>query len=830
MQKSRFRFFSSGTLFGIFGFAIVFLIIGIMLVYRMDILLSDYAVNQTKQRAEALSELAAEKLNTELENLSFIAAMIEAAPDEIREILPMVYDEKGQIRQGLLTIDGGAVYGNSLSARDYPGIVRSFRGNKVISFVEGKGVLFSCPVFHNKKIRYVLYRLCTIDALEDRFSISCYDNLGKMLVTTRDGQIIVPFAQDKKEDVEFYQSKEIQECYQSMHREMEISVTAAKRFLTDKGDMILFEAEVPDTDFLVAGFVPRNVASEGIFGIMFLVMIVFGMLILLVLVGGIYLRTASVKMKESEELREAKEAAEAASKAKSNFLANMSHEIRTPINAVLGMDELILRETNEKKTKEYAANIQRAGNTLLSLINDVLDFSKIEAGKMELVPGEYDLSLLIVDLVNMIEPRLEAKKLQFFTKIDEEIPRYLFGDHMKIKQCILNILTNAVKYTNQGGVHLSILLKEREEDTVVLKICVEDTGIGIKKEDIKRLFDAFERMDEKQNRAIEGTGLGMNIVQRLLGMMDSSLEVESVYGRGSSFSFTIRQKVVREEKVGNFKTAASQSAADAGRYRQSFTAPDAKILIVDDSVMNLEVVKGLLQETQILADTAESGVEALELMQEKEYDLLFFDHMMPGMDGIELLHHLKEDKENRNCEKPCIILTANAVYGVREEYLSEGFDDYMSKPIDGKALEKLIMKYLPKDKVHSVVGEPEEPGGKETWQETFHPEGFEDIDTETGIANCGSLEAYRQILTVFYEEIETHAEKLDKLYESENWEGYAIEVHALKSSARIIGAAVLGEKAQKLETAAKEKDSFYIREHHREVMEDYRGFLKLKHA
>ena len=836
MTKSRFRFLNSAVALVIMGFMIILPIVGIMLFHRMDTLLINYAGNQVQKRAETLSELASQKLHSELEHLGHFASLIEEKPEDAEIVMQMLAQEKGTNQEGLITIDGNAICGKALSIMDHPGIQISFRGKAAITFVEGKGLLFSCPVFHGTNIRYVIYRLCPVDTLEERFSISCYENLGKVLVAARDGQIIVPFDRSDKEDVAFYQSEEIQKDYLSMHREMELSVAVAKRFRTERGEMFLFEAEVPGTNFLAVGFVPREVAVEGINRISYLVTFVFGLLMLLVLIGGIYLTSAAVKIKESKELREAKAAAEEASRAKSNFLANMSHEIRTPINAVLGMDEMILRETGEAKTRQHAINIQRAGNTLLSLINDVLDFSKIEAGKMELVPADYDFAVMLADLTDMIRPRIEGKGLQFFLEIDEQIPRYLYGDPVRLKQCILNILTNAVKYTKQGGVHLSVSAKGKTEEMVELSVRVEDTGVGIKKEDIERLFTAFERIDEKQNRNIEGTGLGMNIVKHLLTMMDSSLEVQSEYGRGSVFSFSVRQKITGEGVIGDFKSAAQIVAEKESKHHRSFTAPGALVLIVDDSEMNLEVARGLLEETEISVDTVLSGAEALELMDSRTYDVLLFDHMMPEMDGIELLHMLRKWTDNPNHEKPCIILTANAVSGAKEKYLEEGFDNYLSKPVKGRALEEMLMKYLPADKVFleseiseaedaenfPAAGSEEEPLSEKAWYD-----GLEGIDGAAGLGNCGSEKTYKQVAGVFYKTLEDCADELDAFFKKEDWSSYRIKVHALKSSANTIGARKLGEDAKRMEQAAKEEDAFYIREHHDSLLTDYRKYREV---
>ena len=409
-----------------------------------------------------------------------------------------------------------------------------------------------------------------------------------------------------------------------------------------------------------------------------------------------------------EELQEQKEIADHANAAKSRFLANMSHEIRTPINAVLGMDEMILRESREKEIRSYAENIMSAGKTLLSLINDILDLSKVEEGKMEIIPVQYELSSLLNDLENMIRDRAAKKGLVFQNEVCEEIPHLLFGDEIRIRQCVINLLTNAVKYTEAGSVTMKVTFEKKDEKHILLGFSVEDTGMGMKKEDLEKLFAPFQRIEEKRNRSIEGTGLGMSIVRQLLSLMDSELTVESEYGKGSVFTFSVEQEVVKWEEIGDYSKRFREVNSESGAYQELFHAPDAKILVVDDTEMNLTVIQSLLKKTQIHIDTAGSGKEALALASKDSYDAVFIDHMMPDMDGIETLQHLREIAENR--ETPAVALTANAVSGAREMYLSAGFTDYLSKPVDGEKLEKMLYDLLPKEKLkkaEEVVKTPE---------------------------------------------------------------------------------------------------------------------------
>ena len=402
-----------------------------------------------------------------------------------------------------------------------------------------------------------------------------------------------------------------------------------------------------------------------------------------------------VRLREKKKLEDELKIAEETSKAKTSFLSNMSHEIRTPINTVLGMDEMILRECTDNTILSYATNIKKSGTILLQLINDILDFSKIEAGKMELVASNYTIKDMVSDLHTMIMVRAKEKNLTLNVVLNPKIPSVLFGDEMKIKQCIINLLTNAVKYTNEGSVTFSVDFSKADDEHIILKISVSDTGIGILPQDMKKIFSPFERVDLNRNRSIEGAGLGMSIVKQLLTMMESKLQVQSVYGKGSEFSFAIKQKVVSWSESGEFAVSGAVSEGKKTAYKELFHAPDAHVLIVDDVELNRAVMVALLKNTQVQVDTAASGTEMLDLTNGKIYDVIFLDHRMPGMDGVEALHAMKSSNQNLNRHSPCIALTANVYEGVRDVYLKAGFDDYLSKPVNTADLEAMLMKYLP---------------------------------------------------------------------------------------------------------------------------------------
>ena len=400
----------------------------------------------------------------------------------------------------------------------------------------------------------------------------------------------------------------------------------------------------------------------------------------------------------TRQLISLKEEAERANAAKSIFLAHMSHEIRTPINAVLGMNEMILRESCSDTIKDYARNIQNAGKILLSIINDILDLSKIESGQMEIVEKDYHLGKMLIDIENMVTMRAEENSLALHIQANPMLPETLHGDEQRIKQCIINFLTNSLKYTREGQVTLQVDFTDKDKDTIDLRITVTDTGIGIEEDKLAILFEPFVRLDRSKNEHIEGTGLGLSITKKLIDRMEGRLSVESVYGRGSVFSFTLPQKVAGPDLLGDYKEKLRR-VAERESAREEFTAPGARILAVDDNRVNITVARGLLRRLKVQFDSATSGQECLDKFAKNDYDIILLDHMMPVMDGVQTLHRMQETERFRQNAPAVIAMTANAVIGAREKYLEEGFTDYLSKPIDHKSLEEMIRAYLPEEMI-----------------------------------------------------------------------------------------------------------------------------------
>lgn len=514
--------------------------------------------------------------------------------------------------------------------------------------------------------------------------------------------------------------------------------------------------------------------------------------------------------------------AEAANMAKSSFLANMSHEIRTPINAILGMNEMILRKEKDPAIRGYAGNIQASGNSLLSIVSDVLDISKIESGKLEIIPVDYEVNSLISDCCNMAAGRAKAKELELLVECADNVPMKLCGDETHIRQIIMNLLTNAVKYTEKGTVKL-IVSGRFTDGGFVLKVDVSDTGIGIAEENLPQLFTQFQRFDLQRNRNIEGTGLGLSIVKRLCDLMSGTITARSVLGSGSTFTVELPQKVVDSTPCGGVNL--NYSAGAEHEYHHSFEAPEAKILAVDDLPVNLLVIANLLKETRIKIDTAGSGRECLDKCSQQKYDLILMDHMMPEMDGVQTFEKLHGDKSSPNFETPVIMLTANALAGMREQYMDVGFADYVSKPVRGAKLEEAIRRNLPESLIKPAS--PEIPAEAVSTE----PSGFADICSAVPELNvnaalqycCGSAELLNDLLHDFTEN--DHFSDLKAAFEEKRWEDYRRHAHSLKSTSLMIGLTGLSERARASELALKGSCTEFAELNHDSLIEEYSALL-----
>lgn len=516
-----------------------------------------------------------------------------------------------------------------------------------------------------------------------------------------------------------------------------------------------------------------------------------------------------------DELIEMRQKADMANSAKSDFLANMSHEIRTPMNAITGFAELCMREQDYR----YASDIKAAAKNLISIINDILDISKIEAGKLELVSSVYDTEDMLGDVISIIYMQLDEKEgVDFKVDIDKRLPKRMYGDEVRIKQILINLLNNAVKFTKTGTISFTVRELSRSGDKISLMFKVADTGIGIKKEDISKLFTNFQQVDTKKNREIEGTGLGLSISKNLISMMDGSITVESEYGKGSTFTTVIWQKVSDFTAITGTAAVAAAPQSDDGEKALTISAPNAKVLIVDDNKVNLNVTSHILSMYGINAAAAESGKEAIAKINSEYYDLVFMDHMMPELDGVDTTKIIRSQGDAYSKELPIVALTANAVSGAKEMFLESGFNDFISKPIQLPQLEKILAEWLPKQMVTYVDAKKNAGGnsmslldiisvGDEADGEREEEFIIPDIDVEAGLALCGnSTDAYLAVLKTFMETAPESIERIERFSRDRNYKDYVTEVHGLKSSALAIGAKGLSEMARQLEMAGRGED------------------------
>ncbi|MBO5165601.1 MAG: response regulator [Lachnospiraceae bacterium] len=518
-----------------------------------------------------------------------------------------------------------------------------------------------------------------------------------------------------------------------------------------------------------------------------------------------------------EQIREEKRKAEEANDAKSVFLSNMSHEIRTPMNAIVGMTEIMLRTELDVKQKEYLHSIKSSGNALIAIVNDILDISKIEAGKMELIDATYDIYAIFNDLQKIIENRIGEKPIELQYDIDKELPRYLYGDGLRIRQVIINLLSNAVKFTEEGYVKLTVYVEDRTADKLIMAIAVEDTGQGIKEEDMPKLFDAFEQVDVMKNRGKGGTGLGLSISSQLIVMMGGKLEVCSVYGAGSKFFFSIPQGIVSD---------AEEKMEEEQEENLHFIAPEAKILIADDNIINRKVAVQLLEPLQMQISTADNGQKALEMIQQNEYHMVLMDHMMPVLDGVEATRRLRALDGEYYQKLPVIALTANAMKEAEKQFYEVGMNGFIAKPIDLQHMYRLIYKWLPEELIIRQQKPKKEKVETEKVVTAFNFEPA-DIDIAEGIKNTGSPKFFESLLGDFYQMIDSKSLKIEKCLADNMIRDYTIEVHALKNTARMIGAMQLSQEFLRLEELGNAEDRETLLKETPDVLAHYRKYKEI---
>ena len=813
---------------------------GVFIQQRIVDMLNKAAEHSVARQTEDLSMLAGERFRRFLTPLQTAAKHLSEHEEDKEDMLKMLAQQNPQGQAGLIDFQHHTL-GRSVSGSSFSRLQLAFHGNTIIDYNPDIGILLAVPVIYGENVRYVLYQVYPTSMLPQLFALSDYDAFTHVIIQYHDGTLAVPYENYTTEDTKFWADDTIQEGMQEVHRRLERNKAAAVYTEGAEGKYFVFGADLPQTDFSLIGYMPWSAVAGQIIGIYQRVFFLFTLMLILFACLSIYLLMAQTSVAETEELRQARLAADAANQAKSQFLANMSHEIRTPLNAISGMNEMILRQELPREVRQYASNIKSATTALLTIINEILDFSKIESGHMEIVPTDYQLTKVLREVCTLVGVRAQAKNLTFKIHVDPYLPNGLYGDAGRLRQILINLLNNAIKYTPSGSITLDIC-GQRKESTLYLQAAVTDTGIGIREEDKERLFHVFERLDIKRNCQIEGTGLGLAITHRLLNMMKGSIKVDSTYGKGSVFTIKLPQEVHSFDPVGVF-SLSDQPDLDTDLHHQvDFIAPDAQVLIVDDNDMNCFVAGSLLKETQVQTVIAHSGDEALKALQEQIFHVVLLDYMMPGMDGVETLHKAKR-LPNLGATR-FIALTATALSGSREKFLGEGFDNYLSKPMTGDDLTAMLHRYLPPELIQQPVRghapTPAHTEAKEPDNKAAAPPAPPLIDHKIGLTYCNNMQAiYDKVLTMFHDQSTDKIAQLDNDLATTNWKDYRINIHALKSTALTIGCRSLNKKAKDQEqavkdylaedatTAKKQQAMDYIQQNHADIMNLYRQVAAL---
>lgn len=835
--------FGVRPLIGLLFFVLILLLVGGLLRIKFSSLFQSYVEKQIAFQAENYAEATGERLVLQLKSLVGISAGLSANMHNIDRMLSTLEDPNGEFYYGVMALNDKIVYSggdHDIRFADFKGFSESFHGAKYISYCKGKGLMFSVPVYSGKNIKYVLFRLFKEEFIIKNFGVVSYGGKGYAVLRDSKDEIIIDSDNEALGKSLLWGKRGYQAVREKLASGLNVSIASAANLEVDGIEYYYFVADLKLPGVVLTGVVPAEVVASEKDDISFLIIWVFGLLIFMFSIAMIYVVVSEKKARENKELLREKENAESASKAKSIFLANMSHEIRTPINGILGMDSMLLKECRDESLRDYALNIQSAGQTLLSLVNDIVDISKIESGKMEILPVTYSVFNVLNDCYNMVAIRAKDKNLELVMDISPEIPAALFGDEVRIRQIINNLLSNAVKYTNEGTVTLSVWTEKVEVDPmqgnkgnqVELFIHVKDTGIGIREKDVGKLFRDFVRLDEKRNRNIEGTGLGLNLTKQLVDMMGGFISVDSVYGEGSTFKVHLMQQVSDEKPLGDFYKLYKQQVNVMDAAHEKFIAPDARVLLADDMQMNLKVFADFLKDTKIQIDTAINGAEALKLVEKNHYDVVFLDYMMPVMDGIEAFRQMRQLAKSPNANTPVVMLTANAVVDAKNQYMDEGFSDYIAKPIREEVLLSCLKKFLPKELIKSIaknsaVESAKSENEKPAVQSSIKMSDF--LDEATGLAYCmNDQNFYKEMLGEYVNGDKTS--ELVEYFDKEDFEYYRITVHAVKSTSLTIGATKISEEAKALEMACKEDNLDFVKQSHEAFIQEYKALIQALRA
>ncbi len=799
---------------GVGVFILLPLVIGFIMYGRVVSALHAYTEEQVRAQGDNLQRLVSQQLSNRLQELERVAGYFRdgSVPEErMGNSAGRLLSHDGDPSIGILRLNGEPVSGQALRPSEYPAIRNTFRGKSMVRYRKKEGLLFTTPIYNNGNIKYALYEFYNEDRLFANFGSECFGGQAQFLLADSAQRIIMPLAGSKlAEGDPYFQNKEVSEAFANLSKQLNLSTGAAAYCKAGDREELLFASELYQANLYLIGIVPYNAVAGDLDVLSSTIVLVYLLLMALLVIGTIRVVSSDARARESDELREAKRIAEDANATKGKFLANMSHELRTPINTILGMNEMILRETDESATRERAMDVKSAAQILLGLINDVLDFSKIESGMLAIVPAEYSLVALIRDLALLSEDRARAKSLDFEMEIQPDLPIGLYGDDVRIQQVMTNLLTNAVKYTPAGIVTLRLAGTWTGDDTILMHCEVSDTGMGIKEEDMSKLFVPYLRVDEERNRKTEGTGLGLSIIINLLRLMGSELKVNSVYGEGSTFYFDLEQKVVDREPVGDIQKRLEDCIKEY-EYRVSCYAPKAKVLVVDDNSMNRRVFTNLLRQTRIQVTAASSGKKCLALAQKERFDLIFMDHLMPDMDGVETLRNLKELENNLCKDTPVIALTANAFSGAQEKYTSLGFDAFLAKPINTEKLEGMLLAMLPKEYLETPPAGASAPSAQRAPASVLAElPVIEGVDWDFALFHMGDGQLLMDTMRCFFQTIDGELREIDALSRQVETEegilGYRTRVHALKSMAATVGILTVSEIARVLERAAREEN------------------------